>query len=335
MIKAEIQAQKDHSGASPTVSVIIPAYNAAQYIGEALNSVFDQTFTSHEVIIINDGSPDTDKLEPVLREHRGSLVYIKQDNKGAAAARNAGLRCAKGEFVAFLDADDTWSPSFLDEQLAFLKSSNADVVYSDALLFGESPLAGRTFMELQPSRGDVTPESLLAVDVAVLTSAVLARRTPILAVGLFREDMKRGHDFDLWLRLVKAGNRFAYQCKVLAQHRIVESGLSGNTISQLQRTLAVLKAIKTRERLTVSEDAALQLNLNRTLAKLAIENGKTKLLDRDFPGALESFREAKNLRQSWKLILVCLGLRIAPKVLRRIYSQRNGTSAARKDSRFS
>src|SRR4030095_1854609 len=324
MIQAEIQPQELHFKKSPAVSVIIPAYNASKYIGEAINSVLGQTFTSHEVIVINDGSPDTDELEQVLRPHLDNIEYIIQENRGAAAARNAGLRSAKGEFVAFLDADDTWFPNFLMEQIEFLTGSNVDLVFCDALLFGESPLEGRTFMEIQPSRGEVTSESLLAVNVTVLTSAVLARKEPIVQVGLFYEEMKRGHDFDLWLRLAKAGARFAYHPKVLARHRIVESGLSGDTLSQLERTLSVIQAIKTREQLTPSEHAALQLNLNRTLAELAVASGKAKLLDRNFVGALESFREAQNLRKSWKLTLVCLGLRIAPETLRHLYSQRNG-----------
>ena len=324
MIQAEIQPQESHFKTQPTVSVIIPAYNASKYICEAIKSVFEQTFTSHEVIVINDGSPDTEELEEVLRPHLNNIEYIRQENRGAAAARNTGLRRAKGEFVAFLDADDTWYPEFLKEQIEFLTRANVDLVYSDALLFGESPLSGRTFMEVQPSRCEVTPSSLLSIDVTVLTSSVLSRKEPILQVGLFHEEMKRGHDFDLWLRLAKAGARFAYQRKVLGRHRIVESGLSGDTVSQLQRTLSVLEAIRAREQLTPSEDAALQMNLNRTFAELAIENGKAKLLARDFEGALESLREAKNLRKSWKLTLVCLGLRIAPETVRHIYSRRNG-----------
>ena len=150
MIQAEIQPQELHFKRSPTVSVIIPAYNASKYIGEAINSVLEQTFASHEVIVINDGSPDTDELEQVLRPHLNHIEYIRQENRGAAAARNTGLRRAKGEFVAFLDADDTWFPEFLKEQIELLTSANVDLVYSDALLFGESPLAGRTFMEVLP-----------------------------------------------------------------------------------------------------------------------------------------------------------------------------------------
>ena len=304
------------------VSVIIPAYNAAEFMGETLDSVFAQTFTDYEVIVINDGSSDTAELEQVLRRYPPNLRYIKQENQGAAAARNAGLRAAAGEFVAFLDGDDTWLPGFLQRQMELLNSTNADLVFADALLFGDSPLDGRTFMQVDPPRGEVTAENLLAVRVTVLTSTVLSRKAPILDVGMFDVSLRRGQDFDLWLRLAKAGVRFAYTRDVLAHHRIVESGLSGGTISQLKRTLAVLDAVKARGSLTDGEQAALQWNLNRTHRELALESGKEKLLARDFHGAQQSFSEARNYQRSWKLVFVCLTLRIAPGVLWRIYNRR-------------
>ena len=304
------------------VSIIIPAYNAAEFIGETLDSVFAQTFTRYEVIVINDGSPDTEDLERKLKPYPAKLRYVKQENQGAAAARNAGLRIAAGELVAFLDADDTWLPTFLEKQVELLKRTGVDVVYADALLFGDSPLAGRTFLELAPTRGEVTPENLLSVKVTVLTSTVLARKQPVIDVGMFDVKLRRGQDFELWLRLAKNGARFAYQPEVLAKHRIVESSLSGGTISQLQRTLDVLDAIKANGGLTPGEEAALQFNQNRTLATMALENGKEKLRARDFDGALESFREAGRFRQGWKLMLVCLGLKVAPELLWRIYNRR-------------
>ena len=327
MIETESQPQTLHSDTTnPTISVITPAYNAAKHISEALDSVLNQTFTSYEVIVINDGSPDTEELERELRKYPATIRYIKQENRGAAAARNAGLRSARGEYVAFLDADDRWLPNFLAEQLEFLKSSNADVVFSDALLFGQSALAGRTFMELDPPKSAVTPESLLAVDVTVLTSSVVARKEAIFDVGLFDETIKRAHDFELWFRLAKAGARFAYQPRVLAEYRIEESGLSGNALSQLYRTLSVFEAVKAKGTLTQSEEAALNVSMKRTQGVIALETGKEKLRDRDFEGALECFKEAGKYGQSWKLRLVSLGVRIAPEMVRRLHQRRNGVS---------
>ena len=103
---------------APIVSIVMPVYNAASYIGETLDSVFQQTFTDYEVIVINDGSPDTVKLEQALEPYIGRIRYIKQENLGAGAARNEGLRAAQGEFIAFLDADDLWLPNYLEEQLS-------------------------------------------------------------------------------------------------------------------------------------------------------------------------------------------------------------------------
>ena len=316
-------------GPSSLVSIIIPAFNAAEYIGETLDSVFAQTFTDYEVIVINDGSPDTEVLENELKRYPSKLRYLKQENKGAAAARNTGLRAATGELVAFLDADDTWLPAFLEKQLELLKRSEADFVYADALLTGNSLLAGRTFMQVQPSRGEVTPETLLAVDVTVLTSTVLARKQPIIEVGLFNETLKRGHDFELWLRLAKHGVRFAYQFDVLAHHRIIESGLSGDTISQLKRTLSVLDVIGRREDLSASEKAALQFNRNRTLGELALEDGKSRLIVGDFAGAMEGFQKARQLHGGWKLRLVCAGMSLTPDLLRRLYSHKKAQEAQR------
>src|SRR5712691_7731645 len=132
----------------PKVSIVMPAYNVAPYIRETLESVFAQTFSDYEVIIVNDGSPDTEELERVLEPFRDRIRYFKQENRGAGAARNVALRAARGEFIAFLDADDLWLPNYLDEQLRFIRTAACDLVCADAINFGQSPFAGRTYMEV-------------------------------------------------------------------------------------------------------------------------------------------------------------------------------------------
>src|ERR1043166_10231639 len=110
-----------------TVSVIIPAYNAAGYIGETLDSVYAQTLTDFEVIVVNDGSPDTEDLEQALARFPSSLRYLKQENSGAAAARNTGIRAAQGEVVAFRSEErrvrkegrSRWSPDPLKKSKGF------------------------------------------------------------------------------------------------------------------------------------------------------------------------------------------------------------------------
>ena len=118
-----------------TISVIIPAYNVAAYIGETLDSLLAQTYPDYEAVIVNDGS--TDDTEQVIASYRASLgdrlVYVKQANGGLANARNAGLRVARGRYIALLDSDDLWAPEFLAKMLALLESDpTLDLVFPNA-----------------------------------------------------------------------------------------------------------------------------------------------------------------------------------------------------------
>ena len=96
----------------PLVSVIIPTYNSAGYIEEALESVFEQTLQDFEIIVVDDGS--TDGTGEVLRKYGDRIRYIYQENNGPASARNGGIRVARGEYIAFLDADDLWVSTKLE-----------------------------------------------------------------------------------------------------------------------------------------------------------------------------------------------------------------------------
>src|SRR5918993_2695584 len=105
----------------PRVSVVIPAYNAAPLIGAALDSVFSQSFTDLECIVVDDGSRDERQLLEALAPWRDRIVYVRQENGGPAKARNTGIARARGELIAFLDADDEWLPEKLSRQVAFFE----------------------------------------------------------------------------------------------------------------------------------------------------------------------------------------------------------------------
>src|SRR4051794_32388065 len=105
--------------AAPTVSIIISAYNTAPFIGNTLASVVAQTYTDYEVIVVNDASPDTPDTERALAPYRDRLSYIVLErNRGLSGARNAGIRVARGQYIALLDSDDEWEPTYLAEQVA-------------------------------------------------------------------------------------------------------------------------------------------------------------------------------------------------------------------------
>lgn len=308
----------------PVVSVIIPAYKVAPFIGDTVRSVLAQTFRDYELIIINDGSPDTVELEAELAPYLDRIVYLKQENRGAGAARNTGLRAARGEFVAFLDGDDQWLPTFLEQQVKFIQSgSGYDLVYADAELFGDPKRARGTVMQRDISKPPVTFERLIGEQAIVNTSTVLALREPIMEVGLFDENLPQSQDFDLWVRLAKRPNaRMNFQRKVLARHRVWSGSLAFDAIKSVTGELRVLDKVGKRDDLTPSERNTLAKTVALRSASIEIDRGKRSLLQGEYDAAAESFRFANAYYHSWKLALVLFSLQLAPKLLQWVYRAR-------------
>ncbi len=317
---------------SPAVSVVIPAYNSAPFIGETLDSVFDQSFSDFEVIIVNDGSPDTIDLERVLQPYMGRICYIKQKNFGAAAARNEGLRAAKGELIAFLDSDDLWLPDYLDQQLKFLREQKCDLVCADALVFGDAPDAGGTYMEnlmaKAPPTGRVSFLDLVSGERSLITSGVIARRDLILKVGLFDEALRNAQDFDLWLRLAHTGARLMYHRRVLLRYRTRANSLTGGEINSLARELRVLDKIKHSYNLTPEESAEVFPIIRSREALLQFELGKHLVARGDIGPALAAFSKADRSQRSWKTQIAIWFSRVAPNQMQALCLRRLQPKAA-------
>jgi glycosyltransferase involved in cell wall biosynthesis len=304
----------------------MPAYNVARYIGETLDSVFAQTFTDYELIIINDGSPDTVELERVLQPSMVRIRYIKQQNLGAGAARNEGLRAARGEIIAFLDADDLWLPNYLEEQMRFIGKNDYDLVCADAMHFGDSPLAGKTYMEAYmqraPSEGEVTFLGLVSAAQSLITSGVVVRRTHIIDVGMFDEGLRNSQDFDLWLRLARHGCRLAYQRKLLLRYRCHQNSLSGNEINRTARQLRVYDKIEKSFELTPDERPTVSRAIENRRALLEFELGKHYLEKGDFEKSHAAFTRADGHRRSWKTMVAVLLIGLSPRLMRVIHVKR-------------
>ena len=306
---------------TPRVSVIIPAYNVAPYIAASLASVLAQTYRKFEVIVINDGSADA--LATALAPYRGQIHYIEQANLGAGPARNAGILQARGELVAFLDGDDLWRPDFLASQVAFLDAHNYDLVYADAGIFGESALAGRTYMQDAPSTGEANFASLLGQRCNVITSGTVARRQALLEAGLFEWENVRGQDFNLWLRLAHQGVRFGYQKKVLLDYRVRLDSHSGNSVQRLERSINALQRTTYKMQLNETEQQIMQNQMAWLKNLLVVEKGKALLLQGDFTAARTAFEQANEYRKSVRLQAIIWLLRWSPRFLLKIYkSQR-------------
>jgi glycosyltransferase involved in cell wall biosynthesis len=307
---------------APKVSVIIPVYNVAEYIAETLDSALAQTFKDYEIIVINDGSPDTAEFEKVLEKYKDDIIYLKQENAGVGPARNVAIGHSRGELFAFLDGDDIWYQEFLESQVGFLEENKYDLVYADALLFGGSVLDGRTFMQNAPSTGEVTFESLLDMRCNVVLSGSLARREAVLDAGMFEWKPVRAQDFNLWLRMAHKGARIGYQKKVLLKYRMRAGSLSGNEVQRVEREINAYQRICEMITFSASEQKIVDNQLKRLEAELELERGKTYLLQEDFVSARKAFEKANGYRQSNRLRLIISLIRIAPRLLLKIYRAR-------------
>jgi len=221
---------KDDKHDKGTVSVVIPLYNKEKYIERALSSVFAQTYPPLEVIVVDDGSTD-DGHEKVLNFNNPKIILIKQENKGPGAARNAGLATARGKYVAFLDADDEWYPSFLERTLKLLENieANISVVWTGYII---QPQYQRNNIGMEDLVGIYEPSSLSDVNTINKIINFAWTCTNVLKTdvarrwGGFFDDYKctRGEDTYFFFKLI-FNERFAIIPEPLAIYHTEASDL--------------------------------------------------------------------------------------------------------------
>lgn len=222
----------------PRVSVVIPLYNQRMWIGEAIASVLTQTIpgAAVEIVVVDDGSSDGGGA--VAAAQNDQVRVLRQENRGLAAARNAGIRAARAPLLMFLDADDRIAPAKLELQLAVLDARpDVGVVYSGVQCIDErgTPLPQRGWQRLD---GDVLPALALANLTA--PNSPLARREPIDALGGFDETLGPAADWDMWIRLARAGVRWACVDRALADYRVRPDAMHQEPQGMADDTLRVL-----------------------------------------------------------------------------------------------
>jgi glycosyltransferase involved in cell wall biosynthesis len=303
--------------AKPRVSVIMPSYNTAHLIAASLDSVLLQTFSDFEIIVVNDGSPDTTELERVLAPYLSRIVYIKQENKGAGGARNAAIGKARGEFLAFIDSDDIWFPDHLAFQMQLFEENTAlDLVYCNCLLVG-GPAHPDEFMRRCPSRGPATFLALVAEVCQIPVSTVVARKGALARAGLFDESLARCEDYDMWLRAVFHGARVGYTQRVQARLAGGRPGSLGESPAKMAEAYwKILQKAEQSLPLTDNERDVVQRRANEIHGLYLLEQGRLRLREGRFDEAKNLLSKANSylgshLRRS-KVSLVLLGLSIAP-----------------------
>lgn len=315
---------------SPRVSVIVPAYAAARFIAEALDSVVAQTFTDYEIIVVNDGSPDTELLEQALAPYRDRIVYIVQENRGSSGARNTALRAARAPLVAMLDSDDRFHPEYLASQIAVLDADpTVQVVYPDALRFDERGVGTERYSERYAVGGEVTFRRVLARECQIY-GEVTARRDTLVAVGMYDEQLRSGEDLDLWLRVLKAGHRIVYNDRVLAYYRSRSDSHTADERTLSANVLTLIDRLPGKMSLDPEERALLREQRADIVAKIDFAEGKAAFVAGDAREAIARLSAARARMGGWKLGLAIAALRAAPGALRRLYAVRDGWHARRR-----
>lgn len=216
---------------APRVSVVIPAYNSARFIGHALRSVRTQTYQPHEVIVVDDGS--TDDTRAVVAAAGADIRYIRQPNQGVSAARNAGLAAATGELICFLDADDLWEADKLRAQVDFMRDHpDVGLVFSDESEFDEHGVQCASLLSTSRFASEISAGGPIAdayrkllTDNFIPTSTVMAKRDCFAVAGGFDVRLKAAEDRDMWCRIAA---HFPVACAPaqLGRKRVVPSSLS-------------------------------------------------------------------------------------------------------------
>jgi glycosyltransferase involved in cell wall biosynthesis len=220
----------------PAVSVVIPTYNSAQYLAEAIDSVLAQTYKDFELLVVDDGS--TDDTEELMRQYGPPVHYLRKPNGGVSTARNLGIEQSKGRYVGFLDADDTWFPEKLERQLAALADHpNFRACYSaflrvtselDALGIWRGSGHGSALADLL-TRGNV-----------IGSVSVVCERTLFSEVGGFDPTLSQCADWDMWVRLATRTD-LLYLDEPLVTYRQHGANMSNNPALLERDSIRVLE----------------------------------------------------------------------------------------------
>lgn len=233
---------------TPSIDVVIPAYNAESFVTRTLESVARQSYPITSVIVVNDGSTD-DTQACVLQFAQSfphlNIILLSQENAGLSAARNAGIKHSSADFIALLDADDLWSPEKLSIQIQLFTNSamvNLGVVYCAYKLINDKdqfiPVAPKDI--ITPTlRGNVYPTLLLGNFISGSGSSVVIKRSVFSEIGLFDENLRACEDWDMWIRIAKK-YQFDFIDTPLVSIRVHQNNMQKDRIRMLSAELMVL-----------------------------------------------------------------------------------------------
>jgi glycosyltransferase involved in cell wall biosynthesis len=297
---------------TPKVSVIIPTYNAMRYLPETMETALAQTMADFEVIVVNDGSTDS-VIEWVAQITDPRVRIISQVNQGLSGARNTGVKNAKGEYVAFLDADDLWKPTKLEKQVACMESNpQVGLVYTwTAMADQNGKPTGRVIAS--EAEGDVW-QQLIEFNMVCCGSTPLIRRSCFEQIGSFAADVSPSDDWDMWLRIATQ-----YKFGVVKEPLILYRQHPGNSSKNLQRMLETSRILIERTFATAPTEL-LHLR-NRSYGSICLYLGWRAIETLDTEQAMHFRQQACAHRPQLSLSPRCVRLGLAILLARRFGPQ--------------
>ena len=241
--------------ANVLVSVVIPSYNCGAFLDDAVGSVLGQTYANLELVIVDDGSQDDSAaIVRTWQSKTDKIVYLKHEqNQGLAAARNTGIRQARGELIALLDADDVWLPDKLEVQLENMRQLDVDAVFSNWFVWdGVNKKLAYEFDVYRLFSGYDGLCAFIRHNFGN-SSTVLVKRSAFDTVGFFDETLSSGEDYDLWLRFLLKGLKLGFMPEALAYYRQHPAQMSVKLFNMRASRLAIFKRVaRTRPSLLVT-----------------------------------------------------------------------------------
>jgi glycosyltransferase involved in cell wall biosynthesis len=299
---------------APTISIITPAFNAADFLAETVGSALAQTCTDFELLLVDDGS--TDNTLSIAREweRRDPRVRVlTRAHGGPAAARNTAIAHARGAFLALLDSDDVWLPSFLEAQMTVFRDwRSCDVVTGNAYNRG-GPRDGKP-LKAVGARRELSLLQILESENSVCIMSVF-RRTVAERIGGFNESLPVSEDYDFWVRAAHAGFVFVHNPIPLGHYRRRPDSISANELDMLVGAIRVLRSARELCVGRARELTAIDRQLERLEEARLLASGKANLVRRDFAAAADDFSSLLDVRRDFMSAAIARMSRYVPAVL--------------------
>lgn len=301
--------------AAPKVSVIVPAYRVSEYIAEALESVFSQTYRDFEVLVVDQDMDE--QMDRALEPFKDRVVRLPLHYPSLPAARNEAIRHAQGTIMVNLDGDDAWQPTLLEVLIGMLDADpSLDVVFPNAVYFGGSPEDGTIFQNLWPAFRPITYEDVVTRRSQIFCGAAY-RKEAAERVGGYDESLRFGEDLDLWIRMLRAGSRFDFTEEVLTRYRRRLTAMTNSTPVNLQTEyiLGIFEKQLAGPGLTTSQRDAANSAKESLESYLWVRRAKESIASGNFAAAQEALKSASRSRHSFRLTVISLALRVAPSLV--------------------